>query len=149
MVQLSRRGWNNVLIFFCLGFILVFSKFGKQESTIDQAHTTLLPASTYILSLKTKQWRIERLGNTWRSVPDLGLSMHQMDKYMLRWQGLKLMPGESLSGLPQTIHVWLAGYDEPLVVRLYQDNDRYALENWQGRWFTLTAAEYRGLLKPG
>ena len=126
MPKLSRRGWNNVLIFCCLAFILIFSRVG-QENTGPTTYY-LLPENAHILSWESPTWRIERIGTTWRSQPDLGILASELGTLINRWQSLSLDPSAPLRGQPQILRVWIVDSDTPINLLLYQENGSYAIQ---------------------
>ena len=148
MLRLSKQAWNNVLIFASLAFILILSRMGEHHQAGRSPTEQLFPIDAHILSWEMAQWRIERIGQSWRSVPNLGLTSEQLGAYIRDWQSLQMLPTEPIGGVPQMITVWIAGFEGPVTLQLYQDSGRYAVQNWQGRWLQLSQPEYRSLLKP-
>lgn len=146
MPKLSRRGWNNVLIFCCLAFILIFSRVGQDD--LDATTHRLLPEHVHVLSWEGATWRIERVGTTWRSLPELNIPTEQLSDLIHAWQAWHLPPSAPLRGQPQRLTVWVANSDIPVTLNLYQDNGTYALQNWRGDWLALEEAQYRQLLQP-
>lgn len=76
MVKFSRTGWNNVIIFSVMGFILLINATQKNTSSQNAAaieeQYKLVPDYGVILSLTVnQQTHIERIGQTWRTTPSL------------------------------------------------------------------------------
>ena len=149
MVKLSRKGWNNVIIVAVLAVIVLLHRLEQaQQENSAQRHHGLLPDSAVVLSWQSPSWRVERIGQGWRSVPDLGLDSSALAGRIAQWQGWQLPSSDPLRGAPVEVAVWLAGQGEPMTLALYQDNGRYAVRLAQDRWLALSADQYRDLLKP-
>lgn len=76
MIKFSRTGWNNVIIFSVMGFILLINAAQKNVSPMTEPSNaewqTLIPEYGAILSLTVnQQTHIERIGQTWRATPSL------------------------------------------------------------------------------
>lgn len=149
MFKLSRKGWNNVIIVAVLIVITLLHRLeiAQQENSAKRARP-LLPADAVVLTWQGPGWQIERVGQGWRSVPDLGLDSAQLAARIDSWQGWSLPPGEAVRGAPVTFKVWIAGQSDPLAFGLYQNNGQYAAQLPSGSWLTLSAEQYRGLLRP-
>ena len=74
MFKLSRKGWNNVIIVVVLIVITLLHRLeqAQQENSAKRARP-LLPESAVVLTWQGPSWQIERIGQGWRSAPDLGL----------------------------------------------------------------------------
>ena len=75
MIKLSRSGWNNVIIFSVMGFILLINLTQKNtfmHATPENTEQFLIAEHAVILSLTVnQQTHIERIGQTWRSMPSV------------------------------------------------------------------------------
>ncbi len=93
MFKLSRKGWNNVIIVAVLIVITLLHRMetAQQENSAKRARP-LLPDAAVVLTWQGPSWQIERIGQGWRSVPDLGLDTAQLDARLARWQGWLLPP---------------------------------------------------------
>ena len=113
MFKLSRKGWNNVIIVVVLIVITLLHRMetAQQENSAKRARP-LLPDASVVLTWQGPSWQIERIGQGWRSVPDLGLDTAQLDARLARWQSWLLPPGEVVRGTPVTIKVWIAGQND-------------------------------------
>ncbi|HDN9008055.1 MULTISPECIES: hypothetical protein [Aeromonas] len=149
MFKLSRKGWNNVIIVVVLIVITLLHRMelAQQENSAKRARP-LLPDAAVVLTWQGPSWQIERIGQGWRSGPDLGLDSAQLDARLARWQGWLLPPGEAVRGAPVTIKVWIAGQNDPVEIGLYQNSGQYGAQLPSGLWLALTAEQYRDLLRP-
>jgi len=73
-MKLSRTGWNNVIIFSVMIFILVINVTNKKLYSSDDNQSdeqnTIFAKHAVILSLAVNQQvTIERIGRTWRATP--------------------------------------------------------------------------------
>ncbi|WP_435236098.1 hypothetical protein ACR30L_00470 [Psychromonas sp. PT13] len=129
-MHLSRKGWNNVLIFSVLLIIFVFN-FSQKLTLSPKVHQrSVIPESVTIVEIKTPDYQITRLGRSWQSEPTLGLSEQQLNTVVDNWQHLKLTTQDPVSenAAPYTIQVYIADQDQPIIVQLYQYGENYLLQ---------------------
>jgi len=129
-MHLSRKGWNNVLIFSVLLIIFVFN-FSQKLTLSPKVHQrSIIPESVTIVEIKTPDYQITRLGRIWQSQPALGLSKQQLNTLVYNWQHLKLATQDPVSEnvAPYTIQVYIADQDQPIIVQLYQYGEHYLLQ---------------------
>ena len=74
MIKFSRTGWNNVIIFSVMGFILLINATQPNVDSMPdmsaEEQFMLVPEFGVILSLTVnQQTHIERIGQTWRAMP--------------------------------------------------------------------------------
>lgn len=74
MIKFSRTGWNNVIIFSVMGFILLINATQRNVDSMPdmsvEEQFMLVPEFGVILSLTVnQQTHIERIGQTWRAIP--------------------------------------------------------------------------------
>ena len=73
MIKLSRTGWNNVIIFAVMAFILLINMTQNntlKDTALVQDEIKLIEEHSVILSLTVnQQTNIERIGQTWRAQP--------------------------------------------------------------------------------
>lgn len=91
MLRLSKKGWNNVLIFAMLIMIMVFNGLHKriEFAQTEPEDVLILPENSLVLTLQVGNVAIERIGQSWRSNPVVDLSAEQLAKLMLDWKGQK------------------------------------------------------------
>lgn len=149
MFKLSRKGWNNLIIVAVLIAITLLHRLDQaQQENEAKRPRPLLPEAAVVLTWQGPSWRIERLGQGWRSAPDLGLDGGQLADRIAQWQGWLLAPAEALRGNPVTSQIWIAGQSDPLELRLYQDNGKFAALLPPSTWLGLSQEQYRSLLRP-
>ena len=115
MFKLSRKGWNNVIIVVVLIVITLLHRLEQaQQENSAQRPRPLLPENAVVLTWQGPSWQIERIGQGWRSGPDLGLDSARLAARIEAWQGWLLPPGEAVRGTPVTLKMWSAGQSDPV-----------------------------------
>ncbi|MGC3835060.1 hypothetical protein [Moritella viscosa] len=152
-MQLSRRGWNNVLIFAVLAMMLVFQYSGKKiegdESTSQ--YQAALPAHAVVLSMQFDNIQIQRVGSQLATLPELGLSQSQLKQIIKAWETATFKPVINdivIANLAYGINIFfeLANLSEPVTLILYQIDSGYLLQNWQGQLLQIDESELQVLL---
>ena len=127
MIRLSRAGWNNVLIFSSLIMIFLFNGMHlKMFSTEDKPAElqTLLPAEQMILTVDFPNLSIERIGRSWRAVPNSEHSAEQLYTVLEQWQQLQVqsidvMPDGVAKYPDAVVSFWFAGEKNAFVVQVF------------------------------
>ncbi|WP_448565832.1 hypothetical protein [Thalassotalea ganghwensis] len=154
MAKLSRAGWNNVIIFGVMGFILIINATNNNVfSTKSESHAQqyLLGENAVILTLQvSEEVSIQRLGTKWQATPEkiTGQALAQM---MRSWQQLE---GELISApedvdlsLALPIVVSVANRQHPLSLKLVATDDQLLIFNDANqRWYVLPMALFPQLL---
>lgn len=149
MFKLSRKGWNNVIIVVVLIVITLLHRLEQaQQENSAQRPRPLLPENAVVLTWQGPSWQIERIGQGWRSGPDLGFDSARLAARIETWQGWLLPPGEAVRGTPVTLKIWIAGQSDPVEVGLYQDDGKFAALLPPSTWLSLSQAQYRDLMRP-
>ncbi len=121
-MKLSKRSWNNVMIFACLAMIIIFNT--MSDKLVDNAEgdsASVLPPQSMILTFDTPEYTIERLGRNWlltlkkdqTSLNDI--EQQQFAQHLVEyWQ---LASGDIVTATSDEpgyrIVVWLATEQEP------------------------------------
>ncbi|QUM86932.1 MULTISPECIES: hypothetical protein [unclassified Moritella] len=152
-MQLSRRGWNNVLIFAVLAMMLVFQYSGKKIEGDESAgqYQTALPAHAVVLSMQFDNIQIQRVGSQLATLPELGLSQPQLKQIIKAWETATFKPVVNdivIANLAYGINISfeLANLSEPVTLILYQIDSGYLLQNWQGQLLKIDESELQVLL---
>ena len=122
-VRLSKRGWNNVMIFACLAMIIIFNTMSnKLVDNAEGESGLILPPQSMILTLEYPSGTIERLGRNWRvtldndSLKNADQSNQQFAHYLTN-QWLMLQGETQLTQSDETgyrVVIWLAGEQNPI-----------------------------------
>jgi hypothetical protein len=154
-MKLSRAGWNNVIIFSVMIFILVINVTNKKLYPSDDAQNngqlTIFAEHTVILSLSiAQQITIDRLGRTWQAAP-AKISGQALDQMMLTWQEIEgvtvAQPPELDHQMALVISVELAGEEQTNVLNLFITNSELLIFNSQKkRWLAFPLAIFSQLI---
>ncbi|TRY34071.1 hypothetical protein [Aliiglaciecola sp. M165] len=125
MIRLSKKAWNNVLIFSMILMILLFNTtnnilVGDGEENTPQR---LLPEQSSLVTLQTPQVTIEQIGQGWRTNPPANISEAKLQEVVTRWQNLTMeaFDGTLPNSMPVVVIAWLAGENSGRVFQLYNN----------------------------
>lgn len=147
MLKLSRRNWNNVLIFAVL--ILMFVLYGipqrlQQRMAVEHR---LIPADAQLLMVGFASQRLVKAGPQWQLQPP-GNNQVDAAQLALAWQHSQLIPVETLpmqSRVPVAqASVQLVGDSMPIIWLLYPDPEqsRYLLQQaGQSQFYQLSSQQ--------
>lgn len=137
-MKLSRAGWNNVIIFVVMGFILLINFtnnkiFPDSEKTAKIEQATLFGKHTTILTLTFyPNITIERMGNTWRVTPAI-LPEQALEQMMRSWANSE---GDTLKVAPKLdekmafiVKVEIAGQEYPHTLKLFATDTELLIHN--------------------
>lgn len=159
-MQLSRKGWNNVIIFSMLIMIFFLNGWHKDigGSNNEPVLQPVLPIQSFVLTLSFVDQKIERIGTSWRTTAlqtDVPLTWQgteqQLGELVNLWQSAQLMSvHESVVFNPNAplsvATLELAGEPLPWVYLLYKgDGQYYLLEKNSQRVFVLDLAVVKQL----
>ena len=145
-MKLSRTGWNNVIIFSVMIFILVINITNKKLfSSDDSEQLTIFAKHAVILSLSIEQQiSVDRVGRSWQATPTK-ISGQALEQMMLTWHeiegGIVTQPPELDRQMALVVSVELAGDEQTNVLNLFITNTELLIFNNQNkRWlaFPLT-----------
>jgi hypothetical protein len=154
-MKLSRTGWNNVIIFSVMIFILVINVTNKKlySSTEqqDNKQQTLFAKHAVILSLAVNQQvAIERIGRTWRATP-AKISGQALEQMMLTWHEITgdivTVPPELDHQMALVVTVELAGEAQAQLLNFFiTDNELLVFNPQQKRWLAFPLAIFSQLI---
>lgn len=129
-MRLSRKGWNNVLIFGVLIIIFIFNFSHKLRLSSDIQQRAVIRNDLTIVEIKTPDFKVIRAGRTWKSEPDLGLSKQQLASLVENWQNLELetRPAIKTDNSAYPIAIYTSKQEQPISVLLLQQGDDYLLQ---------------------
>ncbi|WP_354622801.1 hypothetical protein [Psychromonas sp. MME2] len=147
-MRLSRKGWNNVLIFAVFTIIFIFNFGHKLTANKKPVALSIIDKNLTLVEIKTPDFRVTRVGRSWQSQPNLGLSAKQLATLVNNWQQLTLNPHEPipLGSHPYTILIYSADREEPITVNLIQQGDDYVLQTESNHALFLNAQQLPLLL---
>lgn len=154
MVKLSKTGWNNVIIFVVMGFILLINATNKKVFSPDEnspanssQDIALVGAENIILTLSINNVvAIERIGRTWRATPT-SISGQALAQMMMSWQQSS---GEAMAQDPEIdrqlsldVKLDLAGQTEQLQLSFYATEQQLLVFNKTSQqWLVMPLAMY-------
>ncbi|GAA5216348.1 hypothetical protein ACFSJ3_12310 [Corallincola platygyrae] len=134
-MALTKRQWNNVLIFASLSMILLFNVTHKRWLSSDEhERLELVPADATVLTLDLPAASLELIGKGWRVTPADVISPTEAEKLVQQWLGLSATPvlpefeqaaNAALSQPDLVIRVLLAGEQNPRTILLARTNQRW------------------------
>lgn len=160
MIKLSKSGWNNVIIFAVMGFILLINLVNKKvySPEDDQANVNasqelvIIGQNQVILALTVENVvLIERIGRTWRAKPAT-LSGQALEQMMMSWQQSS---GEIMAQAPEIdrqfsldVKLDIAGLAEPLLLNIYATERQLLVFNQTAQQWLAMPIEMYGQLFP-
>ncbi|MDX5405577.1 MAG: hypothetical protein LPK11_00870 [Chromatiaceae bacterium] len=146
MLKLSRRNWNNVLIFAVL--ILMFVLYGIPQRLAERTaiEHRLIPVDTELLMVAFGEKRLIKAGPQWQLQPQQNKPIDAA-QLALAWQHSLLTPvdvASDTSRLPLAqASVQLVGQAAPLIWLLYPAADSQFLlqQAGEGQFYQLSAAQ--------
>jgi hypothetical protein len=154
-MKLSRSGWNNVIIFSVMIFILVINitnkKLYSSDETQSDGQNMIFAKHAVILSLAIKQQvTIERIGRTWRATP-AKISGQVLDQMMLTWHeaegNIVSEPLELDRQMALVISVELAGETQTQLLNLFITDNKFLIFNHQQeKWLAFPLAIFSQLI---
>ena len=144
MIRMSRKAWNNIIIFAMLLMIFLFNATNNilPDSEDETKPVGLLPEHSLLMTLQSNGFELQRIGTGWRLVPAADITQQQLDAIITNWQTSIMTPTEVSNPETKSIVVvaWLAGVDQGLVFQFYQQhNDVVVLH--KGNWFSLADSD--------
>lgn len=152
MIRLSRRAWNNVIIFAMLIMILLFNTTtniltGSNDS--ENESVPMLPEDSVLMTLELGPQKIERIGMGWRTNPATHVTEAELVSITSTWQSANMRSSDSVDRQSSLIVIaWLAGESKG---RVYQ-----FIETQQGlfvyvdkQYFRLEDVSIDQLILPG
>lgn len=146
MIKLSRRNWNNVLIFAVL--ILMFALYGipQRLQQLNTPEHRLIPLDTELLMVAFAKQRLIKAGPQWQLQPALPQAV-DATRLALAWQHslltpVSVTPDKSRVPVAQA-SVQLVGQNAPLIWLLYPASDSQFLlqQAGQSQFYQLSAAQ--------
>ncbi len=139
-MRLSKRGWNNVIIFAMLVMIILFNLsdiFKSEQASLEAV--PLLPEHALVMSIEYADWKVERIGQSWRRSPGT-TDTNDLSALAASWQSamVQALPAEPTltDASPMVAVVWLAGEAQGRVYEFYRQGESTLLRHDQ-TWYQL------------
>lgn len=132
-----------MLIFGVLIVVFLFNFSHKLLLQPKVHQRTLISGDAMIVEIKTPDFSIKRVGRSWISEPNLGLSEHQLSLLVQNWQTLPLQTKNAQIAPedPFIMQVYTANEVQPIIVQLIQEGDDYLLQTDQQMSLFLSAEQ--------
>lgn len=149
MLKLSRRNWNNVLIFAVLALMFALYGIPQRLSQLNTPEHRLIPADTELLMVAFANTRLIKAGPVWQLQPRFSKPV-DATQLAVAWQHSLLTPAEvepDKSRVPVAqASVQLVGQTAPLIWLLYpatgNGEEQFLLQQaGQSQFYQLTAAQ--------
>lgn len=149
-MALSRRDWNNVIIFSVLGLILFFYLVPQQLALRkeQQQSVKVVPDAFTLLQLQFPQTNVQQAGVLWHFQPQLQ-SGNSAAEIASAWQQLELQsetnPPELNTQPLQQVVVLLAGADDAQYWWLFKQKHYYLQRQGVAAIYRLSDSQYQQL----
>jgi len=130
-MRLSKKGFNNVLIFGILLITFFFNFSQRLQAPLHTEQKTVLSPAFTILEIKTPDYVLTRIGREWQRKPSMGLSKETLKQVVSHWQTipLTLLTAPEVTPSDYIFYFYVAEQTQPILVKLYQlANNQYALQ---------------------
>ena len=123
-LTLSKRGWNNVVIYVVLILMFVFYFLG-QDNTRMTADDSFRPFAVYnIVELRDGHNDLVRVGNQWE-LREGQLTSSEQNRWLESWQNLTLKPYNGLlEGDEYSVEVSVADQNGTLSIAVFLQVDK-------------------------
>jgi hypothetical protein len=151
-MALSRRDWNNVIIFAVLALMLLFYIVPQQLALLRQQqplNEKVIPAGAPLVQLQFSQTNVQQAGVVWHFQPQLQ-SNNSAAEIASAWQQLELQaevnPPQIDSQPIERVVLLLAGADSAQHWWLFLHQQQYYLQRQgQATFYPLTDSQYQQL----
>lgn len=151
MMKLSKRGWNNVLIFAVLILMFFLYDIPGQLQKQEPPLYSFVAENTELLSVEFDHFRLVKTAGQWQFQPAITVSSDAAQLAMA-WQHTKLQPFEpeqqiSLTPVSQAV-VLSAGQHEPVQWLLFSYQQSFMVQQVGQPLFFLISSQQAQLLFP-
>ncbi|WP_296047339.1 hypothetical protein [uncultured Alteromonas sp.] len=149
MARLSKRGFNNVVIFAMLGMIFLFNLDRLVPQSQQLVSLPLLPDNAHVLKIEQSAYKLERVGQQWRWKGVNKTLTSTPETQIDHWRSAVMQPAKPPREITQTepliAVVWVAGASQGLVYAFVsKDNNLWVQVEQQ--WYTLDDVRLSQLL---
>ncbi|WP_160064871.1 hypothetical protein [Psychromonas sp. L1A2] len=148
-MRLSKRGWNNVLIFGVLLIIFIFNFSQQLRLSTVVSQRTVISSDLTIVEIETPDYVITRVGRNWESNPSVGLSSDNLQQIVNNWQAVPLdaLTEQDLPTSNFVLKFFVTEQVQPIIVQLHQQqNDQYILQVDENSFLSLPTEKLTSFL---
>ncbi len=141
MARMSKRAFNNVVIFAMLGMIFLFNLDRFVPESKLPANQPLLPEGVYVLKIEQNSQKLERVGQQWRFAGINASLSTTPEQQIEAWRSAIIQAAKPPRSVTQTeplvAVVWVAGQAQGLVYAFVEQNQNLWV-NIDNQWYTVT-----------
>ena len=148
-MRLSKKGWNNVLIFGVLLIIFIFNFSQQLRLSTVVSQRTVISSDLTIVEIETPDYVITRVGRNWESNPSVGLSSDNLQQIVNNWQAVPLdaLTEQDLPTSNFVLKFFVTEQVQPIIVQLHQQqNDQYILQVDENSFLSLPTEKLTSFL---
>ncbi|MDC8831835.1 hypothetical protein [Alteromonas gilva] len=138
MARMSKRAFNNVVIFAMLGMIFLFNLDRFVPESKLPANQPLLPEGVYVLKIEQHSQKLERVGQQWRFVGLNESLSTSPEQHIQAWRDAVIQASKPPRSVDQTeplvAVVWVAGQAQGLVYAFVKQ-DQNLWVNVDSQWY--------------
>lgn len=130
-MRLSKKGWNNVLIFGVLLIIFIFNFSQELRLSSKPSQRHVISNDLTIVEIETPDYVITRAGRNWQSKPSMGVSSENLQHIVNNWQTipLEVLTPQNLPTSNFILKFFVTEQIQPIIVQLHQlQDDQYILQ---------------------
>ncbi|MCC5855233.1 MAG: hypothetical protein JJU10_06065 [Idiomarina sp.] len=117
---LTKRGWNNVLIYVVLIIMFIFYFIGHDSGRIARGELFQPFVDRTLVELADRNYRVVRVGNRWQQDAGEPLSDATISRWREGWQELTLEVYDGLlEGREYSVEVSFADFPEPQAIGVF------------------------------
>ncbi|GGF76034.1 hypothetical protein [Alteromonas lipolytica] len=149
MARLSKRGFNNVVIFAMLGMIFLFNLERFVPESKLPVTLPLLPESAHVLKIEQSNYKLERVGQQWRWNGVNRTFETTPEAQINAWRSAVMQaakpPREVTQTEPLIAVVWVAGETQGLVYA-FVAKDQTVWVQYAQQWYSIDNTRLAQLL---
>ena len=141
-MRLSKKGFNNLLIFGILLITFIFNFNQRLHEPQQTNQSTVIPKELTILEIQTPDYSLTRIGRNWQRKPSMGISSNKLQQVVSNWQTIPLdrLTEQSFPLSDFVLTFFIAEQQDPIIVQLHQlQNDHYVLQVNEKLYLSLPA----------
>lgn len=141
MARLSKRAFNNVVIFAMLGMIFLFNIDRFLPETKLPVNQPLLPDGVYVLKIEQGSKKLERVGQQWRWTGVNQALSSKPESQIQAWRTTAMQAAKPPRAVTQTeplvVVVWIAGQSNGLVYAFATYNKQLWVQ-FDNQWYSIS-----------
>ncbi len=117
---LSKRGWNNVLIYIVLLLMFAFYFLGHENRNISGSESAQPFLNTVVVDIADPNYRFTRVGNQWQQQRGNPIAEQAFTAWLDTWQRITIAPTNTmLQGEEYWVELTFANEPAPVMVGVF------------------------------